>query len=136
MEGPGPLAYEGAHTVLGRALTRAREELGAVPLAGLVVLTDGADNGPDAVAETLPSLKAAAVPVYTVGLGAERHDRDIEVTRIEVPRSVLKGGALVLTCWPSGASRGAGFPGGGGRARGGRRTWSCRRRRRPRCAST
>jgi uncharacterized membrane protein len=36
------------------------------------------------------------VPVYTVGLGRERYTRDIELTRVEAPRSVLKGSSLVV----------------------------------------
>jgi uncharacterized membrane protein len=33
--------------------------------------------------------------VYTVGVGAPRFERDIEITRVEVPHSALKGTALV-----------------------------------------
>jgi len=40
-------------------------------------------------------LKARGLPVYTVGVGAPRFERDIEITRVEVPHSALKGTALV-----------------------------------------
>ncbi len=42
------------------------------------------------------SLRTHSVPVFTVGLGRERFDRDIEITRVEAPRSVLKGTSLVV----------------------------------------
>ena len=38
------LTYQGTSTQLGRAMVRAQEELAGVPLSGLVVISDGADN--------------------------------------------------------------------------------------------
>ena len=40
----GELSYGGTRTHLGQALERAHDELSGVPLSGLVVITDGADN--------------------------------------------------------------------------------------------
>jgi len=85
------LAYDGRGTSLARALERADQELAAVPLAGLVLVTDGADNGGADVAELLPRLRARSVPVFTVGVGRERFDRDVELSRVEMPASVLEG---------------------------------------------
>lgn len=93
---PAALTYSGERTRLGEALDRARRELAALPLAGLVVLTDGADNSHEAMTEPLLALKAVGVPVYTVGLGRERFDRDVELSRVETPRGVLKGASLVV----------------------------------------
>jgi uncharacterized membrane protein len=86
------LAYEGGQTSLARALEAARQELSTVPLSGLVLVTDGADNGPAGdTSDVLLALKARKVPVFTVGLGRERFARDVELTRVEVPSTVLKG---------------------------------------------
>ena len=90
------LGFDGGRTRIAPALERVRSELSSLPVAGVVVITDGADNAQDGLSETLLSLKAAGVPVYTVGLGRERARRDIEVGRIAVPRRVLKGSALVV----------------------------------------
>jgi len=90
------LTFAGEETRLGRALDRVREELSAVPLAGLVLVTDGADNSDDALTEPLLALRAANVPVYTVGVGRERFTKDIEVTRVETPRTALQGSSLVV----------------------------------------
>jgi uncharacterized membrane protein len=87
------LAFQGRHTDLGGALDEARRELAAVPLAGLVAVTDGADNA-GAIGETLERLKAARVPVSVVGVGRERFTKDLELTRVEVPRTVLKGATV------------------------------------------
>ena len=93
---PDTLSFTGARTHLSRALERSADELSNVPLAGLVVVTDGADNQSTAVSDTLLDLRARNVPVYTVGLGRERFTRDIEVSRVEAPRTVLEGSSLVV----------------------------------------
>ena len=92
----GTLSFGGTQTHLGQALTRAHEELGAVPLSALVVVSDGADTADDPLADALLPLQAAGVPVFTVGLGREEYSRDIQLSRVETPRSVLKGAALVV----------------------------------------
>ena len=88
------LTYSGTRTHLGQALQRAHEELSGVPLSGLVVVTDGADNAEGGLAEALLPLQASAVPVFTVGVGREEYERDIQMSRVETPRRVLKGASL------------------------------------------
>jgi hypothetical protein len=89
------LHFDQPETHLGEALDGARRELDAVPLSGLVVLTDGADNASTPIADELRTLRAKSVPVFTVGIGAERFDKDIEIRRVESARTVLKGSTLV-----------------------------------------
>jgi uncharacterized membrane protein len=89
------LAFDGSQTSLVRALDLARQELSSVPLSGLVLATDGADNGtPGEMTDLLLGLKARGVPVFTIGLGREKFARDVELTRVEVPSSVLKGSSV------------------------------------------
>jgi uncharacterized membrane protein len=90
------LTFAGAESRLGEALARARDELAGLPVAGLVMLTDGADTTERTLAESLLSLKADGIPVFTVGIGQERLERDIQVNRIAVPATVLKGTSLVV----------------------------------------
>jgi uncharacterized membrane protein len=59
-------------------------------------VTDGADTSDASLDEPLASLKARSIPVFTVGLGEERFSKDIQVTRVETPRAVLKGTSLVV----------------------------------------
>lgn len=96
VEAPGELTYDGTRTDLMGALDRAREELSSVPLSGLVVVSDGADNAGRSLAEAMVPLQAASVPVFTVGLGEDALDPDIQVGRISAPRSVLEGTSLLL----------------------------------------
>ena len=92
----GELKYGGTSTRLAPALDRARDELAGLPLAGLVMVSDGADTSDAAIDETLAGLKARSIPVFTVGVGQERFAHDVQVTRVETPRAVLKGTALVV----------------------------------------
>ena len=88
--------YAGTRTHLGQALARAHEELSGVPLSGLVVVTDGADNAEGGLGEVLLPLQASGVPVFPVGVGREVYERDIQMSRVETPRRVLKGASLAV----------------------------------------
>jgi uncharacterized membrane protein len=92
----GDLTYDGVRTQLGPALEAARQELTGVPLSGLVLVSDGADNSTGSLTDAVMSLGARHVPVFTVGVGRERFTKDIEVSRVEAPRSVLEGASLVV----------------------------------------
>jgi hypothetical protein len=91
----GLLTYDQRETRMVDAVDAARTDLEAVPLSGLVLIGDGADNSLTEVNDALLALRAKSVPVFTVGVGAEQFQRDIEIQRVEAPRRVLKGGTLV-----------------------------------------
>lgn len=91
------LPFDAPTTRLAAALEGTRQELAAVPLSGLVLVSDGADNAPGKLTETLLSLNARKVPVYTLGLGQARFPKDIEISRVEAPHKVLKGAAVVMS---------------------------------------
>jgi uncharacterized membrane protein len=90
------LKYGGTATHLGQALERARDELSGLPLAGLVMVTDGADTSDATLDEPLASLKARSIPVFPVGVGRDHFARDIQITRVETPRTTLKGTSLAV----------------------------------------
>jgi uncharacterized membrane protein len=89
------LSFDGRRTNLAEALAAARRELSTVPLAGLVVVSDGADNAGGVLAEPLLALGADRIPVHTVGMGRDGFAPDIEVRRAALPPSVLQGAAVV-----------------------------------------
>ena len=93
---PDELTFGGSQTKLGTALEGARQELAGLPLAGLVMVSDGADTTDSSLTDALLGLKAADVPVFTVGVGEERLSKDIQIGRIAVPRSALKGTAILV----------------------------------------
>ena len=96
LQNTGDLKFEGTATRLGDALDRARNELSGLPVAGLVLVTDGSDNAERTIDESIAGLKSQGMPVFAVGVGKDRLTRDVQVTRVETPRQALKGAALVL----------------------------------------
>lgn len=88
------LRFDERASLIGGALTQAADALDGVPLSGLVLLSDGADNGDAPVDDALHTIKSRGIPVFTVGVGSERFDRDLEIARVEAPRRVLHGGAF------------------------------------------
>jgi uncharacterized membrane protein len=96
IDGLGEMTYDGTHTNLANALDAARSELSGVPLSGLVMVTDGADTGERPLTEAIVPLQAAGVPVFTVGLGDDSLEPDIELGRVELPRRVLQGSTLMV----------------------------------------
>ncbi|MEQ1857214.1 MAG: hypothetical protein ABL963_12115 [Longimicrobiales bacterium] len=96
MDGLGEMTFDGTHSNLANALDAAREELSGVPLSGLVMVTDGADTGERPLTEAIVPLQAAGVPVFTVGVGEESIAPDIELGRVELPRTALAGSTLMV----------------------------------------
>jgi uncharacterized membrane protein len=90
------LTFGGAQTKIGAALDGARQELAGLPLAGLVVISDGADTTDAELSDALLAMKAASVPVFTVGLGRETLTKDVQIDRVSTPASALKGTSLMV----------------------------------------
>jgi len=94
--GGTPLEAGGARTDLASALDGVRDELAGMPLAGVIVATDGADNGGSDLASSLRALEARRVPVHTVGVGQERFARDVAVAEVSAPPTVLAGSTILV----------------------------------------
>src|SRR3954464_9202525 len=88
------LTFEAQQSHLGDAIERVRQELESVPVSGIVLVSDGADNSRAPIGDQLLSLRARSIPVFTVGVGEERFTKDIEIRRVEAPRSVMRGSAV------------------------------------------
>ena len=100
-EALGDVPLNGSRTHLATSLLRAEEELSGAPVAGMVLISDGADNsasmpGATPMLEQLLALRARQIPVYTIGVGSERFARDIEVSRVEVPGTVLREASILV----------------------------------------
>ncbi len=89
------LTFESPQSRVGDAMEQARLELESVPLSGLVVVSDGADNSSTPFRERLLALRARGVPVFTVGVGAEHMERDVEVREVAAPDHLVEGSAFV-----------------------------------------
>jgi uncharacterized membrane protein len=90
------LTFSGTQTRIANAIESARQELAGLPVSGLVLISDGADTTDATVADALLASKAEALPVFTVGVGQETLSHDIQVGRVSVPRTALKGTSLLV----------------------------------------
>ena len=73
IEDIGRMTYEGKRTRLESATDLLGQELGTVPLSGVVLITDGVDNASKQWIESLGRLESRRIPFYTVGVGSEEH---------------------------------------------------------------
>ena len=93
---PQELTFGGSQTRSApRSKARGRSWPG-LPLAGIVMVSDGADTTDASLSDALLALKAADVPVFTVGVGRRSLTKDIQIGRISVPRSTLKGTSILV----------------------------------------
>ena len=60
------------------------------------MVSDGADTTDASLTDALLAMKAASVPVFTVGVGRESLAKDIQVDRVSAPRAALKGTSLMI----------------------------------------
>lgn len=95
LAGADRLRGTGSRTDLAAALDAAREELAGVPLAGLILVSDGADNAGADLTAPLLALRARKVPVYAVGVGQERFTKDLALERVGLPASALAGAGVL-----------------------------------------
>ena len=79
------LAATDRRTELGAALQAVRDRYRGRPVAGIVILTDGGDNGSvDAAAAA-----ASGAPIYAIGIGPRAATRDREIVSVTAVDSVL-----------------------------------------------
>jgi uncharacterized membrane protein len=92
---PDSLQQRGGTTDIGGALTHVAQDMAGLPLAGVVLISDGADNSQRDLTESLLPLRAGGVPVFTAAVGSEAVQRDVQVSRVSLPASVLKDATVL-----------------------------------------
>jgi len=96
---PERLTARGYETRLGEALARVLDQEPGGVLAGVIVLTDGANNaGIDPVA-AVAALGKAGVPVHALGIGSDRLPANVRVADILVPARVFPGDRFAVTAY-------------------------------------
>ncbi len=91
------LSPRGGRTLLGDNLKFTIDRERGGPIAGVVLFTDGGNNG--GIDYTLAAQAAAdaRVPVYTVGLGSDKRPANLRVVDLETPERVYPGDKFTLT---------------------------------------
>jgi hypothetical protein len=91
------LTFNGKHTRMEAVTELLHEELGTVPLSGVVLITDGADNGSQQFSESLARLESRKIPFYAIGVGTDQILKDAEILKVSAPRETLKESTAVVT---------------------------------------
>jgi uncharacterized membrane protein len=107
IERPDQMNYDGKRTRLESVTDMMQQELGSVPLSGVVLITDGVDNASQAFTESLAKVESRKIPFYAVGVGSDRITQDAEIVRVSAPREMLKESTAVVEV----SYRGHGFSG-------------------------
>lgn len=89
-----PLPAPGAQTRLGDSLLGVLRRARTVPLAAIILVSDGADNAGALSRAQLKDIGAFRVPVHTVGVGRERIPEDLELAEVVLPDKALPGTRL------------------------------------------
>ena len=89
------MTFNGTRTRMESAMELLYQELGTVPLSGIVLVTDGVDNASEEWTEAVSRIQARGIPIYTVGVGEEAIDRDVELTQVSTPRESLNDATAV-----------------------------------------
>jgi hypothetical protein len=79
-----------SQTRIGDALVQILKTAGTAPLAAVVLMSDGAENGGSLSEERLAELASYGVPIHIVGIGAERIPNDLELANLRLPQSAAK----------------------------------------------
>ena len=78
---------EGESTDIPQALNEALDDLQGIPLSGAVLLTDGVDRSGTDIAKFAMQIRERKLPVHTVGIGSEEGNPDLEIVKLDVPRT-------------------------------------------------
>jgi uncharacterized membrane protein len=80
---------EGKGTNIVQSIRSAIREMGSIPLAAIVLVTDGADNSGMDMDKLLGELREQGISLYTCGAGGVASAKDIEVSGISVNQQLL-----------------------------------------------
>lgn len=84
------------YTNLFRSLRDVEAQLRSVPLAAVVMITDGCRNTGGRAEDAARLLAARGVPLYTIGVGDPNPPRDYEIMRLHAPRRVRRNSEVEL----------------------------------------
>ncbi len=91
------LQPRGTQTRLGQALAEQLRLYRDAPLAGVVVISDGAQNAGVEPSAAVEAAKEAKVPFYTVGVGSSEAQKNVALRDLVVPTRAFPGDTLNVT---------------------------------------
>lgn len=104
------LSAEGDATDLHAAIAGVNEQMPGVPMAALVLVTDGGHTAASDPLNAARLMQARGVPIFTVGLGDPTPPRDREVAAVVAPRTVRRHSNVEVAVTLSSHGYGEPFP--------------------------
>ncbi len=89
--GEGDFSQSGGRSLLSSGINHVMSELSSFPIAGVVLLSDGADNGVEDPLLSAERMVDKNIPLYAVGVGEEKIEQDVSITTVNVDKSLLEG---------------------------------------------
>jgi hypothetical protein len=87
---------------LGQALADQLRLYRGAPLAGIVIISDGAQNAGIEPSSAVTTAKEANVPIFTLGIGSTEARRNISLRDLVVPTRAFPGDTLNVTGYVQG----------------------------------
>ena len=78
---------KGENTNIPNAINEALEDLQGIPLSGIVLCTDGVDRSGTNITKFVMQVRERKAPIHTVGIGSEKGVPDIELVKVDTPRT-------------------------------------------------
>ncbi len=91
------LQPRGTETRLGQALAEQMRQSRDLPLAGVVIVSDGAQNAGVDPATAIEAAQAAKVPLFTIGVGSTESPKNVALRDIVAPTRAFPGDTLNIT---------------------------------------
>ncbi|MEQ9070161.1 MAG: VWA domain-containing protein, partial [Gimesia chilikensis] len=85
------LGSEGTNSAIQQALAYVDAQLNGLPLGGLVLVSDGADNSEVDPVPAAQSFGNRQIPIFTVGVGQDEIPQDIGIVDVSTAKPVLEG---------------------------------------------
>lgn len=85
------LEQTGTSSSIDQALAYVDAQLNGLPLGGVVLVSDGADNSDSDPLSSAQDFGARQIPVFTVGVGQEQIPQDIGIVDVSAAKTVLEG---------------------------------------------
>ncbi len=88
---------EGENTNIPKAVNEALDDLQGIPLSGIVLCTDGVDRSGTDIQKLVMQVRERKVPIHTVGIGSEEGIADLELVKVDVPRTAEEDFPVEIT---------------------------------------
>ncbi|MFT4888707.1 MAG: putative membrane protein [Pseudohongiellaceae bacterium] len=85
------LEQAGTSSSIDQALAYVDAQLNGLPLGGVILVSDGADNSDVDPLVTAQDFGARKIPIFTVGVGQDQIPQDIGIVSVSAAKTVLEG---------------------------------------------